>query len=147
MQNKNRHYMALAVGGCRIHNKPEQNREPWMCHGLLPGTWNWWLRMRRECRERFPHQRLESKPLVNDPGMRHGTFVTHVPWCISGSLTRVGGETIPGIAGACATHHFTYLIRVPLQMYSVHHYDIAGFLTFNASDIHSHSAEIIYTAN
>ena len=26
-------------------------------------------------------------PLVNDPDMHHGTYVTHVPWCMSGSLT------------------------------------------------------------
>ena len=40
------------------------------------------LRMRWECRERFPrHQR------VNDPDMHHGTCVTHVPWCMPGSLT------------------------------------------------------------
>ena len=29
--------------------------------------------MRMECRERFPHQRLQRKPLVNDPDMHHGT--------------------------------------------------------------------------
>ena len=27
--------------------------------------------------------------------MHHGTCVTHVPWCMSGSLTRGGGETFP----------------------------------------------------
>ena len=43
------------------------------------------LRMRRECRERFPRYHLQRKPLVSDPGM-------HVPWCMSGSLTRGGGE-------------------------------------------------------
>ena len=26
-------------------------------------------------------------PQFNDPDMHHGTCVTHVPWCISGSLT------------------------------------------------------------
>ena len=26
-------------------------------------------------------------PRVNDPGMHHGTCVTHVPWCMPGSLT------------------------------------------------------------
>ena len=50
----------------------------------------------------FPHRRLQRKPLVSDPGMHHGTCVTHVPWCMSGSLTRGGGETVPGIPGACA---------------------------------------------
>ena len=32
--------------------------------------------------------RLQRKPLVSDPGMHHGTCVMHVPWCMSGSLTR-----------------------------------------------------------
>ena len=38
--------------------------------------------MRRECRERFP-----PPPRFSDPDMHHGTCVTHVPWCMSGSLT------------------------------------------------------------
>ena len=36
----------------------------------------------------FPRHRLQRKPLVSDPGMHHDTCVTHVPWCMSGSLTR-----------------------------------------------------------
>ena len=50
----------------------------------------------------FPRGRLHRKPLASDPGMHHGTCVTHVPWCMSGSLTRGGGENVPGIPGACA---------------------------------------------
>ena len=72
--------------------------------------------MRRECREHFPLYRLERKPLVSDPGMHHGTCVTHVPWCMSGSLNRGGGENVPGIPGECATHNFTYLVRGPYRM-------------------------------
>ena len=79
--------------------------------GLLPDTQNCGLRMRRECRERFPRHRLQMKPRVNDPGMHHGTCVTHVPWVMSGSLTRGGGENVPGIPGLCTTHNFTYLAR------------------------------------
>ena len=70
--------------------------------------------MPRECWKPFPHHRPQRKPLVNDPGMRHGTCVTHVPWCMSGSLTRGGGENVPDIPGACATRNVTYLIRGPL---------------------------------
>ena len=44
--------------------------------------------MRREYRERFPHRWLQRKLLAGDPGMHHGTCVTHVPWCMSRSLTR-----------------------------------------------------------
>ena len=36
--------------------------------------------------------RLERKLLVSDPGMHHGTCITHVPWCMSGSLTAVAGK-------------------------------------------------------
>ena len=82
--------------------------------GLLPDTYNCGLRMHRECRERFPRHRLHKKLLVSDPGMHHGTCVTHVPWCMSGSLTRGGGENVPGIPGACATRSFRYLIWGPL---------------------------------
>ena len=49
-----------------------------------------------------PRRRLQRKPLVSDPGMHHDTCVSHVPWCMSGSLTRGGGENVPGIPGACA---------------------------------------------
>ena len=66
--------------------------------------------MRHECRKCFPLHRLEKKPPVSDQGMHHGTCVTHVPWCMSGSLTR---ENVPGIPGTCATHNFMYLARGP----------------------------------
>ena len=35
---------------------------------------------------------FQRKPLVSDPGMHHGTCVTHVPWCMSGSVTPGGGK-------------------------------------------------------
>ena len=35
--------------------------------------------------------------------MHHGTWVTHVPWCMSGSLTCGGGDNVPGIPGACTS--------------------------------------------
>ena len=54
--------------------------------------------MRRECRERFPLHRLQRKLLVSDPDMHHGTCVTHVPRCMSGSLIRGGGKTFPAFA-------------------------------------------------
>ena len=50
----------------------------------------------------FPHPRFQRKPLVSDPDMHHGTCVTHVPWCMSGSLTCGDGENVPGTPGACA---------------------------------------------
>ena len=50
----------------------------------------------------FPRHRFQRKPLISDPGMHHGTCVTHVPWCMLGSLTRGDRENVPGIPGACA---------------------------------------------
>ena len=44
--------------------------------------------MCRECQERFPRYQLQMKPLVSDPCMHHGTYVTCVPRCMSGSLIR-----------------------------------------------------------
>ena len=44
-----------------------------------------------------PRRRIQRKTRVSYPGMHHGTCVTHVPWCMSGLLTRGGG-----IPGACA---------------------------------------------
>ena len=70
--------------------------------------------MRRECRERFPQHRLQRKLLVSDPGMHHDTCVTHVPWCMSGSLTRGGGENVPGIPGVCTARKIPFLARGPL---------------------------------
>ena len=67
--------------------------------------------MRRECRKRFPRHRFQRKPLVSDAGMHDGTCVTHVLWCMSGSLSRAGGKTVPDIPNACSTRNFTYLTR------------------------------------
>ena len=80
-------------------------------HGPL--TYNYGLRMRWGCRERFPRHRLQRKPLVSDPGMHHDTCVKHVPWCMSGSLTRDDGKNVPGIPDAWATLNFMYLARGP----------------------------------
>ena len=72
----------------------------------------------------FLRHRLKKRLLVSDPGMRHGTCVTHVPWCMSGSLTRGGGEDVPGILSACTTSNFTYLARGPW----LHHCTDQAFL-------------------
>ena len=69
--------------------------------------------------ERFSRHRLQRKPLVSDPGMHHGTCFTHVPWCMSGSPTRGGGENVPGIPGSDATRNFAYLVRGPLFQLNV----------------------------
>ena len=56
----------------------------------------------------------------NDPDMHHSTCVTHVPWCMPGSLTngflwrRWRGKRSRH-SGACATRNFAYLVRGPLN--------------------------------
>ena len=61
----------------------------------------------------FPATKFKRKSLVSDPGMYHGTCVTHVPWCMTGSITHAGGKIVPGIPGACAKPNFTNLVREP----------------------------------
>ena len=49
------------------------------------------------------------------------TYFTHVPWCMSGSLTPGGVENVPSIPGACLMRNFKYMVRVPWLWYpSVH---------------------------
>ena len=87
--------------------------------GLLPDKYNCELRMRREWRVRFPRNWLQMRPLVSESGMHHDTCFTHVPWCMSGSLTHGGWENVPSIPGACATRNFTHLARGPC--YKIQH--------------------------
>ena len=62
----------------------------------------------------FPCHRLQRKPLVSGPGMHHGTCVTHVPWCMSGSLASGGGEKRSRHSRRMRTRNFPYLVRGPL---------------------------------
>ena len=50
--------------------------------GLLPYTQNWGLRT-----PGMP-ETFSPPPWVSDPDVLHGTWVTHMPRCILGSLTR-----------------------------------------------------------
>ena len=75
----------------------------------------------------FPRRRFQRKPLVGDPGMHHGTCVTHVPWCMSGPLTCSDGESIPGIPGACAPA----ILRIWQEAHSLPEYTIQNkFIIF-----------------
>ena len=68
--------------------------------------------------------RLQTKPLVSDPSMHHGTCVTHVWWCMSGSLTRGGRKTFP----AFPSHAQPAILRIWKEALSgpvVVHYIIA----------------------
>ena len=63
---------------------------------------------------------FKRKPLISDSGMHHGRCITHVPWCMSRSLTRGAGENNPDIPGACATHNFAYLVGGPWGSTYIH---------------------------
>ena len=58
----------------------------------------------------LPCHRRQRKPLVSDPGMHHGTCITHVGI----AYPRRWGN-IPGIPGACAIRNFTYRERGPCR--------------------------------
>ena len=63
--------------------------------GLLSDTQNYGCASAGNAGNVYP------SPQVNDPDMHHGTCVTHVPWCMPGSLTigflwnRPRGNTFP----------------------------------------------------
>ena len=73
--------------------------------GILPDTKLLGLRMHRECRERSPHHRLRRKPLVSYPSMHHG--------CMSGSLTRGGGEKRSRHSRRMRNPYFSILVWEP----------------------------------
>ena len=81
--------------------------------GLLPDTENCGVVHAPGIPGMFSHHWLQKIPLISDPGIHHDKGVTHVQLCMSGSLSRGGGDNVPGIAGACATRNFTYLARGP----------------------------------
>ena len=61
----------------------------------------------------FPRRRFQRKPLVSDPGMHHGTCVTHVPWCMSGSLACSERGKRSRHSRRMRTRNFAYLARGP----------------------------------
>ena len=60
--------------------KGNDNGMPYLIafNGPLTRYVKYGLYMLRQCRERFPRHRLQRKPLVIDPGMRHPRAVIHV---------------------------------------------------------------------
>ena len=85
--------------------------------GLLPDTLKLRIAHAPVMPGTFSPPPTSKEMLVSDPGMHHGTCVTHVPWCMLGSLSRGGGENVPGILSACTTHNFAYLSRGPLRQF------------------------------
>ena len=66
----------------------------------------------------FPRRRLQRKLLVSDPGMHHGTCVTHVPWCMSGLLNQRRRRKHSRHSRHMRTRNLTNLVRGPLCLIS-----------------------------
>ena len=70
--------------------------------------------------------------------MHHGTCVTHVPWCMSGSLTCGDRENVPGIPGACAPA----ILRIWQEAHGIGcdilHSNLSEMRQILLSDIHGH---------
>ena len=69
--------------------------------------------------KRFPRHQLQRQLLVSDPGMHHGTCITHMSSRRSGALILGGRKNVPGISGACAIRNFTDLVRGPLWKFFI----------------------------
>ena len=74
-----------------------------------------------------PRRRFQRKPLVSDPGMHHGTYMTHVPWCMPGSLACSDGETFPAFP-AHAHPQFCVSGKRPMMKHGLYlaHFDNVG---------------------
>ena len=79
----------------------------------------------------FPATDFKGNRYIAIPACNTVRGAMHAPWCMSGSLTRSGGENVPGIPGACATRNVMYLARDPskelllqLWMMDDHHLDM-----------------------
>ena len=89
------------------HNKPE---------GILHGPLARYVKLRDAHAPGMPGT-FSPPPRVSDSDIHHGTRVTYVPWCMTGSLTSVflWSQWREKRSRYCvyATRNFTYLIRGP----------------------------------
>ena len=84
------------IAGFRIKSIPKS------CIVLAPTAWaSYQIRKVADAHAPGIPGTFSLPPRVNDPDMHHGTCVTHVPWCMPGSLTsgflwrRWRGKTFP----------------------------------------------------
>ena len=86
-----RHNVAV-VGRCRDSGTLRHIYELWCCLPQSEKNSNWVVAhgpLTRCVKLRFAHVpgTFSPPPRVSNPDMYHGTCVTHVPWCMLGSLT------------------------------------------------------------
>ena len=79
------YYFSLILLICKLVFYPSHETE-WWFHRCLHGPLTSYAKLRVAYAPGMPGT-FSLKPRVGDPDMQHGTCVTHVPWCIPGSLT------------------------------------------------------------
>ena len=90
-------------------NRTRISSEKWLLHHCLNSNSLWlpWasyqIRKNADCARAGNAGTFSlsttSKEIASWQSRHAPRHVTHVPWCISGSLTRGGGENVPGILG------------------------------------------------
>ena len=118
---------------------------------ILPDTQNCGCACAGNAGNVFPRRRFQRKLLVSDPGMHHGTCVTHVPWCMSGSLTCGDGEKFPAFPAHahprfCVSgkrpmpcYQFTSICKKKCPMYTADHLPRSYWLRQVGSAVHGPS--------
>ena len=97
--------------------------QPYQCDMDLNTTSTWQdVPLARYVKLRVPHApgmrgKFSPTQRVSDPDMHRGTCVTHVPWCMQGSLT--SGFLWSRWRGKCAIHNLTHLARGPLLWFFI----------------------------
>ena len=119
--------------------------------GLLPDTKICRLRLRPEWREHFPRHRLQRKPVVNDLGIHRGTCVTHVPWCMPGSLTcgAFPAHVHPAISRIWQEAHAPWNYGLTTELRAIHYLNqrvqfsrYSGFLLKGMEDAPLHRSKL-----
>ena len=99
--------------------------------------------MRRKFRKRFSRHWFQRKPLFSHPGMHHGTC--DVPRCMSASLTRGGGENVPGVRPR-RMHNPQFCVSGKRPMLQKPHLNTKKPYRFTVCCLSTESAQQIFTS-
>ena len=101
---KRSHKLNANIGASRLCETPRNGLISYLFIEVIKDTYPWAsCQIRKIAGAHAPGMpgTFSPSPQVSDPDMHHGTCVTHVPWCMPGSLTsgfiwnRRRGETFP----------------------------------------------------